>query len=84
MEDKKVIVVGDEPKYNIKKLFAEANKEIKNSVVYGDPSFMPSVLYDKQNKQTIGVSYKRTFPKVGRNSPCPCGSGKKFKKCCGD
>lgn len=23
------------------------------------------------------------FPKVGRNDPCPCGSGKKFKKCCG-
>ena len=22
-------------------------------------------------------------PKVGRNDPCPCGSGKKFKKCCG-
>ncbi|MBT8492606.1 MAG: SEC-C domain-containing protein, partial [Deltaproteobacteria bacterium] len=22
-------------------------------------------------------------PKVGRNSPCPCGSGKKYKKCCG-
>lgn len=22
------------------------------------------------------------FPKVGRNDPCPCGSGKKFKKCC--
>ena len=21
--------------------------------------------------------------KVGRNDPCPCGSGKKFKKCCG-
>ncbi|MBU1563710.1 SEC-C domain-containing protein, partial [Patescibacteria group bacterium] len=21
--------------------------------------------------------------KIGRNSPCPCGSGKKFKKCCG-
>ena len=26
----------------------------------------------------------RTTPKVGRNDPCPCGSGKKFKKCCGD
>ena len=25
---------------------------------------------------------KRTVPKVGRNSPCPCGSGKKYKKCC--
>ena len=24
----------------------------------------------------------RTMPKVGRNDPCPCGSGKKYKKCC--
>jgi hypothetical protein len=26
---------------------------------------------------------RRTEPRVGRNEPCPCGSGKKFKKCCG-
>jgi tetratricopeptide (TPR) repeat protein len=26
---------------------------------------------------------QRSSPKVGRNDPCPCGSGKKFKKCCG-
>jgi preprotein translocase subunit SecA len=26
---------------------------------------------------------KRTGPKVGRNDPCPCGSGKKYKLCCG-
>jgi len=26
---------------------------------------------------------KRTATKVGRNDPCPCGSGKKYKKCCG-
>lgn len=25
----------------------------------------------------------RNAPKVGRNEPCPCGSGKKYKKCCG-
>jgi len=25
----------------------------------------------------------RQGPKVGRNDPCPCGSGRKFKKCCG-
>jgi SEC-C motif domain protein len=25
----------------------------------------------------------RDGPKIGRNDPCPCGSGKKFKKCCG-
>jgi len=28
-------------------------------------------------------TYVRAQPKVGRNEPCPCGSGKKFKKCCG-
>ena len=27
--------------------------------------------------------YRREAPKVGRNEPCPCGSGKKHKKCCG-
>lgn len=27
--------------------------------------------------------FRRAAPKVGRNDPCPCGSGKKFKKCCG-
>ncbi len=27
--------------------------------------------------------YIRPEPKVGRNDPCPCGSGKKYKKCCG-
>jgi SWIM/SEC-C metal-binding protein len=26
----------------------------------------------------------RAAPKIGRNEPCPCGSGKKFKKCCVD
>lgn len=25
----------------------------------------------------------RETPKIGRNDPCPCGSGKKYKKCCG-
>lgn len=28
-------------------------------------------------------TYRRTEPRVGRNDPCPCGSGKKYKKCCG-
>ena len=26
---------------------------------------------------------RREQPKIGRNDPCPCGSGKKYKKCCG-
>jgi uncharacterized protein len=29
------------------------------------------------------TTFRRTMPKIGRNDPCPCGSGKKFKQCCG-
>ena len=31
----------------------------------------------------IDEPYVRATPKIGRNDPCPCGSGKKYKKCCG-
>ena len=27
--------------------------------------------------------YRRKEAKIGRNAPCPCGSGKKYKNCCG-
>ena len=30
-----------------------------------------------------GGTYRRETKKIGRNDPCPCGSGKKYKKCCG-
>ena len=30
-----------------------------------------------------GTTVRYEKPKVGRNDPCPCGSGKKYKKCCG-
>jgi uncharacterized protein len=29
------------------------------------------------------LPFRRQTAKVGRNDPCPCGSGKKYKKCCG-
>jgi hypothetical protein len=29
------------------------------------------------------TTHRRSEPKIGRNDPCPCGSGQKFKKCCG-
>ena len=31
----------------------------------------------------VDRTYVREEPKVGRNDPCPCGSGKKYKNCCG-
>ena len=32
---------------------------------------------------TFAPETRRNGSKVGRNDPCPCGSGKKYKKCCG-
>jgi preprotein translocase subunit SecA len=45
--------------------------------VYGDAADGGKQAPQKQ--QTV----RRTEPKVGRNDPCPCGSGKKYKKCHG-
>jgi len=37
----------------------------------------------QEGGQAAKQPYKREQPKVGRNEPCPCGSGRKYKKCCG-
>jgi hypothetical protein len=42
----------------------------------------PADLLEKSYYEQV-ETYHRTEPKVGRNDPCPCGSGNKFKKCCG-
>jgi preprotein translocase subunit SecA len=36
-----------------------------------------------QPAKKVVVAPKRASAKVGRNDPCPCGSGKKYKNCCG-
>jgi tetratricopeptide (TPR) repeat protein len=38
---------------------------------------------DENDENIIELESVRTGPKIGRNDPCPCGSGKKYKKCCG-
>jgi len=43
--------------------------------------------YERKQKEmerimSIPETYRRGAPKIGRNDPCHCGSGKKFKKCC--
>jgi hypothetical protein len=51
----------------------------------------PEMMEEKYEPPTAGghyepvpepVPYVRSGPKIGRNDPCPCGSGKKYKKCC--
>ena len=38
---------------------------------------------NRRRKEAEDRKRQEMFKKVGRNDPCPCGSGKKFKKCCG-
>jgi preprotein translocase subunit SecA len=38
---------------------------------------------ESEKPADVAVAPIRSGPKVGRNDPCPCGSGKKYKACCG-
>ena len=45
-------------------------------------------IFEEEKRKEIAKQQKRDKtivkgPRVGRNDPCPCGSGKKYKKCCG-
>ena len=66
-------------------MFDEMNKKIQEDVVmvltHANPSKEPQIRVQKQN-----IKVNKPFiadKKVGRNDPCPCGSGKKYKDCCG-
>lgn len=47
------------------------------------PKSQPMQFLHGSEDESVGVTVKRSDDKVGRNDPCPCGSGKKFKKCHG-
>ena len=40
-------------------------------------------MYEEEIEDEWLYHIQKTEPKIGRNDPCPCGSGKKYKKCCG-
>ena len=47
-------------------------------MLYGmKPVFFPDESEPREESEPVASS------KLGRNDPCPCGSGKKYKKCCG-
>ena len=46
--------------------------------IHGEVEETAEARVQKKKPQPI-----RAQPSIGRNSPCPCGSGKKYKKCCG-
>ncbi|MBR1871095.1 MAG: YchJ family protein [Kiritimatiellae bacterium] len=57
-----------------------AHREISTfRKIDGEWRFIDGILANEQPVEQV----RRAEPKVGRNDPCPCGSGKKYKKCCG-
>lgn len=62
-------------------------QERKDDFVDDDPvqpgQTMPSQQQVPDRERKKPEPYRRQQPKVGRNDPCPCGSNKKYKNCCG-
>ena len=61
--------------------------EYKADTLYNLPEWDNVFTQEEQkelyNEQKRSHTVVRNETKVGRNDPCPCGSGKKYKKCCG-
>jgi len=61
--------------------------EIDDQLKSAAPDLIPQaiqLLYNAKRAEgtALPLSLKETELKIGRNDPCPCGSGKKYKKCC--
>lgn len=53
------------------------------TVLYKSKAFSKTLGIIEEESERPDIPEGVDFSKVGRNDPCPCGSGKKFKKCCG-
>ena len=60
----------------LEKLKLDYVKILMNLKVYNEPT-------EKIDQSLLKEKFKNLGKKISRNDPCPCGSGKKFKKCCG-
>ena len=68
-----------------KSLITDAIDEVSKWHCYTDAFFAEQKRRKVSNEFRVAPwteSFAHPTPKVGRNDPCPCGSGKKFKKCC--
>ena len=70
--------------YNITVLTRDTrHEEVQEKEVPKETTPKPSISKTNTNASEKPVTVKRDKPKIGRNDPCPCGSGKKYKYCCG-
>ena len=81
-------LLEDPPRYdnvlaNVKSDYSDAIVELKGWFRYSEPKPLPKPPH-RSMLSSLGIFDSASTPpqKVGRNDPCPCGSGKKYKKCC--
>jgi uncharacterized protein len=75
----------EDPEMRPKPISPEQREEV---IVHMAAGLVATYRYFREHRQAdIGATFtpepRRSAPKVGRNYPCPCGSGKKYKRCCG-
>ena len=63
---------------------AAAERQAMQQAAENLPELVLAIYDFWQAMRSPTEAFRRESPKVGRNEPCPCGSGKKFKQCCGD
>lgn len=69
-----------------KELLYKNMVEAKADWLYNLPEWEPLISEDRRRELYREQKRSKTVvkgEKIGRNDPCPCGSGKKYKKCCG-
>lgn len=61
----------------------EDDEQLAAFVAEIGPAFDDAFRRERDREPAPVVPIHREHPKVGRNAPCPCGSGRKYKRCCG-
>ena len=75
----------EEASKRIAALLMELNNTMPQWLIKGhSPKDIIALRTGEQTERGKIVDFNAYRPKVGRNAPCPCGSGKKYKKCCLD
>ena len=82
-------LIGELGVSGVRKLAKAFNKNSDNPLLqslvmdYGEEEVRSALNKLDGDFQDGAATVRRAEAKVGRNDPCPCGSGKKHKKCCG-
>jgi len=72
-------------------LFMDISDDVLRKINDEAPSSIPAAVWAidqvckarRDDDENLSREEPRRFGKIGRNEPCPCGSGRKYKRCCG-